>query len=132
MYICLVLFRSFIAFYTYFSHSCCKTFGMKSSIARVRENTNQDQTETVVTILEDFCEYTTSGGLARVVGTKYFALKILWVIIFFGALTAAILQLITLFETYQHKPISTRISLEHSAVRMITKTFDIATNSFLN
>lgn len=79
-------------------------------------NTNQEKPETVMTILEDFCGYTTSGGLERVVGTKYIVLKILWVIIFFGALTAAILQLVTLFELYQRKPISTRISLEHSTV----------------
>ncbi|KAK3725318.1 hypothetical protein QZH41_012013 [Actinostola sp. cb2023] len=70
--------------------------------------------ESVLSILKDFCAYTTWGGLNRIVCSKYIVFKFCWLLAFIAAFGIGVFQLIGLFYMHQSKPISTRISLEHS------------------
>lgn len=80
------------------------------------EDHTEDDEETALTILKDFCEDTSWGGLGRVVGSNYLFFRVIWMLAFLGGLGAGIYQLVGLFQTYESKPINTHISLQHSSV----------------
>lgn len=69
-------------------------------------------------LLQEFCGYTSCGGLGRIVGTKFLVFKVLWVMLFLAAVGMVINQLIPLFYKYRSRPISTKMSLQFNGVSL--------------
>lgn len=88
----------------------------KGSLWKRQQQQGEQEEESALNILKDFCEDTSWGGLGRVAGSKYLLFRIIWLIAFLAAFGAGIYQLYILFQLYESKPVSTQISLERSTV----------------
>ena len=67
-------------------------------------------------LIGDFCDYTSAHGLGRVHGSKHIFRKVVWSLIFIGALVVFSLQIASLFAKFRAKPLSTFIRLQHDTV----------------
>ena len=77
--------------------------------------------------LKEFCGYTTAHGLGRLVDSKSYVRRLLWVMACLGAFTMFTSQVISLAEQYLSKPVETYITMKYVRVRTwldILKNYD--------
>ena len=70
----------------------------------------------VQSLLLDFCDYTSAHGPSRICGAKRMFQKVLWSLLFVGAVTMFTYQIYLLFQKFQSRPLNTLIRMEHDSV----------------
>ena len=82
------------------------------------DDSGKDETgqSSVQSLLKDFCDYTSAHGPSRVCGAKRMFQKVLWSLLFVGAVTMFTYQILLLYKKFQSRPLSTHIRMEHDSV----------------
>ena len=81
----------------------------------------ETEDETITSVTKDFCEYTSAHGLERIMSSKEWIRKAFWSLLFIGAVVVLGLQVFTLFNKYQRRPLNTLITLKSDTVSFKTK-----------
>lgn len=92
----------------------------------IQDAVSQDETEvheressnTLSSLVKDFCDYTTAHGMGRIMAATHWTRTVLWTMLLLGATTIMMIQVHTLFQKYQRRPLSTLITVETSKVRV--------------
>lgn len=86
---------------------------------------SQDRTEvlgtesssTLWSLVKDFCDYTSAHGLGRIMAATHWTRTVFWTMLLLGATTIMTIQVHTLFQKYQGRPLTTLVTVETSTVR---------------
>ena len=73
--------------------------------------------ETYTAVIKDFCGYTSAHGLERIMSAKQWTRKAFWSLLFIAAITFLGIQVHTLYNKYQSRPLVTLVTLESNTVR---------------
>ena len=74
--------------------------------------------DSIMALIRDFCDYTSAHGPGRIYGSKQIIRKVLWSLLFIGAVTMFSLHIFDLFKRFQSRPLNTIIRLEHDTVSL--------------
>jgi len=72
----------------------------------------ETKNETVTSLTKDFCGYTSAHGLERILSSKEWIRKAFWSLLFIGAVAVLGIQVYTLLNKYQRRPLNTLISMK--------------------
>ena len=72
--------------------------------------------QTTKELIREFCNYTTTHGVARLAETKTIFSRFLWSIFIMGAFAMFVYQTSGLFELYLSRPVSTVVQVRHKTV----------------
>lgn len=90
---------------------------MEKLESQTQENKKKAKNEsTKMSVIQEFCDYTSIHGLGRTAGAKYLVQRVLWCLLFLGALGMAVFQLRELYLKYESRPVSTIMKLTNKAV----------------
>ena len=78
---------------------------------------NDERTSSVRSLITDFCGYTSAVGPGRIHEGKNKIQKIIWVLLFVGAIAAFGVQIAALYEKFQERPLTTHVKVIHDTVR---------------
>ena len=74
--------------------------------------------DSIMALIREFCDYTSAHGPGRIYGSKQIIRKVLWSLLFIGAVTMFSLHIFDLFKRFQSRPLNTIIRLEHDTVNL--------------
>jgi len=77
----------------------------------------ESTSETYTALIKDFCGYTSAHGLERIMSAKQWIRKAFWSLLFIAAITVLGIQVHTLYNKYQRRPLVTLVTLESNTVR---------------
>lgn len=80
------------------------------------ESQQKDKETTTLSLVREFCEYTTCGGLGRVLASRYLVFRFIWLLLVLGALGYATHQIFGLYLKYKNRPVATTIKINNMAV----------------
>ena len=83
--------------------------------------------DSIMALIRDFCDYTSAHGPGRIYGSKQIIRKVLWSLLFIGAVTMFSLHIFDLFKRFQSRPLNTIIRLEHDTVNLQSHTRTVMT-----
>lgn len=95
-------------------------FQMDSNSNQKAESEQQEKEATTRSLVKEFCEYTTCGGLGRVVASRYLVFRLIWLLLVLAALGYATYQIYGLYLKYEKRPVATTIKLKNMAVSQHT------------
>ena len=72
--------------------------------------------ETFVSLIKDFCGYTSAHGPERIMSAKQWIRKAFWSLLFVAAITVLGMQVRTLYNKYKSRPLVTSVTLESDTV----------------
>ena len=72
--------------------------------------------ETFMSLIRDFCGYTSAHGFERVMSAKEWIRKAFWSLLFIAAITVLGLQVHTLYHKYKNRPLVTLVTLQSDTV----------------
>ena len=72
--------------------------------------------ETFITLIKDFCGYTSAHGPERIMSAKQWIRKAFWSLLFVAAITVLGIQVRTLYNKYNSRPLVTSVTLESDTV----------------
>ena len=78
----------------------------------------RESTNTLWPLVKDFCDYTSAHGLGRIMAATHWTRTVFWTMLLLGATTIMTVQVHTLFQKYQRRPLTTLITVETSKVRV--------------
>lgn len=81
-----------------------------------KRDVQQKDKATTLSLVKEFCEYTTCGGLGRVVASRYLVFRCVWLLLVLGALAFATFQIYGLYLKYERRPVTTTIKIKNMAV----------------
>ena len=81
------------------------------------ESSNSNETFTSLT--KDFCGYTSAHGFERIMSVKQWIRKAFWSLLFIAAITVLGIQVKTLYNKYQSRPLVTLVTLKSDTVRLV-------------
>ena len=93
---------------------------MEMQDAVSQDGTNMHGTEsssTLWSLVKDFCDYTSAHGLGRIMAATHWTRSVFWTMLLLGATTIMTIQVHTLFQKYQRRPLTTLVTVETSTVR---------------
>ena len=67
-------------------------------------------------VIADFMGYTSAHGFGRLVATKSFLWKILWIMGILAGFAMFVLETMSLFKLYLSRPVQTSVSVVHDRV----------------
>ena len=73
-------------------------------------------------LIQDFCDYTSAHGFGRINASPHWSRTVFWGLLFIAAVTIMTVQLHTLYQKYQSRPLTTLVEVETSTVR-VTHSF---------
>ena len=77
----------------------------------------RESTTTFWSLLKDFCDYTSAHGLGRIMASTHWTRTVFWTLFLLGATTIMTIQVHTLFQKYQRRPLTSLVTVETSTVR---------------
>lgn len=72
--------------------------------------------ETFISLIKDFCGYTSAHGPERIMSAKQWIRKALWSLLFVAAITVLGMQVRTLYNKYKSRPLVISVTLESDTV----------------
>ena len=72
--------------------------------------------ETFISLIKDFCGYTSAHGPERIMSAKQWIRKAFWSLLFVAAITVLGIQVRTLYNKYKSRPLVTSVTLESDTV----------------
>lgn len=72
--------------------------------------------ETFISLIKDFCGYTSAHGPERIMSAKQWIRKAFWSLLFVAAITVLGIQVRTLYNKYNSRPLVTSVTLESDTV----------------
>ena len=72
--------------------------------------------ETFISLIKDFCGYTSAHGPERIMSAKQWIRKAFWSLLFVAAITVLGMQVRTLHNKYKSRPLVTSVTLESDTV----------------
>lgn len=72
--------------------------------------------KTFMSLIKDFCGYTSAHGFERVMSAKEWIRKAFWSLLFIAAITVLGLQVHTLYHKYKERPLVTLVTLQSDTV----------------
>lgn len=72
--------------------------------------------ETFISLIKDFCGYTSAHGPERIMSAKQWIRKAFWSLLFVAAITVLGMQVRTLYNKYKSRPLVTSVTLESDTV----------------
>ena len=90
----------------------------------IQDPVSQDATEvhgressnTLWSLVKNFCDYTSAHGLGRIMAATHWTRTVFWTMLLLGATTIMTVQVHTLFQKYQRRPLTTLVTVETSKV----------------
>lgn len=90
----------------------------------IQDAVSQDATEvhgressnTLWSLVKNFCDYTSAHGLGRIMAATHWTRTVFWTMLLLGATTIMTVQVHTLFQKYQRRPLTTLVTVETSKV----------------
>ena len=76
----------------------------------------QKQSNTLWSLIKDFCGYTTAHGLGRIMAATHWVRTLLWTLLFLAAVAIMTVQVQALFKKYERRPLTTFVTVETSTV----------------
>ena len=83
----------------------------------------RESTNTLWPLVKDFCDYTSAHGLGRIMAATHWTRTVFWTMLLLGATTIMTVQVHTLFQKYQRRPLTTLVTIETSTVRFYFRFF---------
>lgn len=74
----------------------------------------RESTNTLWPLVKDFCDYTSAHGLGRIMAATHWTRTVFWTMLLLGATTIMTVQVHTLFQKYQRRPLTTLVTIETS------------------
>ena len=72
--------------------------------------------EAFISLIKDFCGYTSAHGPERIMSAKQWIRKAFWSLLFVAAITVLGIQVRTLYNKYKSRPLVTSVTLESDTV----------------
>ena len=72
---------------------------------------------TFMSVIKDFCGYTSAHGFERIMSAKQWIRKAFWSLLFIAAIIILGIQVYTLYNKYKARPLVTLVTLESDKVR---------------
>ena len=72
--------------------------------------------EKFISLIKDFCGYTSAHGPERIMSAKQWIRKAFWSLLFVAAITVLGIQVRTLYNKYKSRPLVTSVTLESDTV----------------
>ncbi len=89
---------------------------METSEVKIREKESSVAQTTFCSLIRDFCDYTSAHGLGRISAVKHWIRTVFWSLLFIGAVTMLCIQVNTLFQQYQSRPLTTLVTVKKETV----------------
>lgn len=67
-------------------------------------------------LIWNFCDYTSAHGLGRISGVKHWTRTVFWSLLFIGAVTMLCIQVYTLLNKYESRPLTTLVTVKKETV----------------
>lgn len=91
---------------------------METSEVKLEEKETGGSQTTFSLLIRDFCDYTSAHGLGRISAVKHWIRTVFWSLLFIGAVTMLCIQVNTLFQQYQSRPLTTLVSVKKETVSL--------------
>ena len=82
----------------------------------VSQKTQTETRTSVRSLITDFCGYTSAVGPGRIHEGKNKIQKIIWVVLFAGAISCFGVHFSFLYDKYQERPLATHVKVIHDTV----------------
>ena len=76
----------------------------------------ESSNNTLWSLVKDFCDYTSAHGLGRIMAATHWSRTVFWTMLLLGATAIMTVQVHTLFQKYQRRPLTTLVTVETSTV----------------
>ena len=93
---------------------------MEQEQSKKKDEYATEDAETWTSLTKNFCGYTSAHGLERIMSSKEWMRKAFWSLLFIAAVAVLGIQVYTLFEKYQRRPLNTLITLKSDTVSLKT------------
>lgn len=85
---------------------------MEQEQSKKKDEYATEDAETWTSLTKNFCGYTSAHGLERIMSSKEWMRKAFWSLLFIAAVAVLGIQVYTLFDKYQRRPLNTLITLK--------------------
>ncbi|XP_031561612.1 degenerin deg-1-like [Actinia tenebrosa] len=87
-----------------------------STKSQSKENEKPETKQSsALSVIKEFCDYTSIHGLGRAAGAKYLVHRLIWLLLFLGALTTSAYHFRELYTKYKSHPIGTSITIQSAS-----------------